>query len=125
MAHYAKIIDGVVVLVTVVNNAVITVDGIEDGTIGEEFCANLLGGEWVQTSYNTSGNIHKLGGVPFRKNYAGVGSTYDAVLNAFIAPKPHPSWVLDEETCWWGAPVARPATGQWVWDEATLGWVAL
>jgi len=124
MAHYAEIVDGLVVRVTVVKNDVITVGGIEDGTIGAAFCANLLGGEWVQTSYNTSGNVHKLGGVPFRKNYAGVGSTYDAARDAFISPKPYPSWVLDEATCWWGAPVPYPATGKWAWDEATLSWVA-
>ncbi len=114
MAHYAEIVDGLVVRVTVVNNAVITVNGVEDGTIGAAFCANLLGGEWVQTSYN--GNM--------RKNYAGIGYTYDAVRNAFIAPKSFASWVLDEATCRWEPPVARPATGQWVWDEATLSWVA-
>ena len=115
MAHYAEIVDGLVVRITVVNNAVITVDGIEDGAIGVAFCHNLLGGEWVQTSYN--GNM--------RKNYAGIGFTYDTARDAFIAPKPYASWVLDEATCLWGAPVPRPATGEWRWNEATLSWVAL
>ena len=125
MAHYAEIVDGLVVRVTVVNNAVITVNGVEDGTIGAAFCANLLGGEWLQTSYNTSGGIHNGGGIPLRYNYAGIGYTYDAVRNAFIAPKSFASWVLDEATCKWGAPVPYPATGMWQWDEATLSWVAL
>ena len=113
MAHYAEIVDGLVVRVTVVNNAVITVNGIEDGAIGAAFCVNLLGGEWVQTSYNNN----------IRYNYAGIGYTYDAVRDAFVAPKPYPSWVLDEATCRWGAPVAMPSEGIWVWDEATLSWV--
>jgi len=115
MAHYAEIIDGLVVRVTVVNNAVITVDGVEDGAIGAAFCHNLLGGEWVQTSYNNN----------IRFNYAGVGYTYDTARDAFISPQPWASWVLDEATCKWGAPVPYPATGRWVWDEATLSWVAL
>ena len=115
MAHYAEIVDGLVVRVTVVNNAVITVDGVEDGAIGAAFCHALLGGAWVQTSYN--GNI--------RKNYAGIGYTYDTARDAFIAPQPFASWVLDEATCQWGAPVPMPAEGgPWQWDEATLSWVA-
>ena len=114
MAHYAEIVDGLVVRVTVVNNAVITVDGIEDGAIGAAFCHKLLGGEWIQTSYN--GNM--------RKNYAGIGYTYDAVRDAFIAPKPFASWVLDEAVCRWVAPSAMPSEGgPWAWDETTLSWV--
>ena len=123
MAHYAEIIDGLVVRVLIVNNSVITVNGVENEAIGAEFCHNLFSGEWVQTSYNTLGGIHSSGGTPFRKNYAGIGFTYDTVRNAFIHPKPYASWVLDEATCWWGAPVPRPATGEWQWDEATLSWV--
>ena len=116
MAHYAEIVDGLVVRVTVVNNAVINVNGIEDGAIGAAFCANLLGGEWVQTSYN--GNM--------RFNYAGIGYTYDTVRDAFIAPQPYASWVLDEATCRWGAPVAMPSEGgPWAWDEDTESWVAV
>ena len=126
MAHYAEIVDGLVVRVTVVNNAVITVDGIEDGAIGAAFCANLLGGEWMQTSYNTYGGVHNSGGTPLRYNYAGIGYTYDTVRDAFIAPKPFASWVLDESTCRWEAPVPMPAEGgPWQWDEATLSWVAV
>ena len=126
MAHYAEIVDGLIVRVTVVNNAAITVNGVEDGAIGAAFCANLFGGEWVQTSYNTLGGVHDGGGTPLRKNYAGIGFTYDTVRDAFYSPKPYPSWVLNETTCQWEAPVPMPVPNnppQYVWDEATLGWV--
>ena len=116
MAHYAEIVDGLVVRVTVVNNAVITVDGVEDGAIGAAFCHALLGGAWVQTSYN--GNM--------RFNYACIGYTYDTVLDAFYAPKPYPSWILDETTCLWEAPVPMPVPNNppfYVWDEASESWV--
>ena len=125
MAHFAEIISGIVARVVVVSNADTASNGVEDGAIGAAFCANLLSGEWVQTSYNTFGGTHNSGGTPLRKNYAGVGYTYDTVRNAFIAPKPYPSWVLDEATCLWGAPIAKPSEGMWMWDEATLSWVAL
>ena len=116
MAHFAEIIDGIVARVVVVNNADTARNGVEDGAIGAAFCANLLGGTWVQTSYNNN----------IRYNYAGIGYAYDTVRNAFIAPKPYPSWVLDEATCWWVAPVPMPSEGGlWRWDEATLSWVAL
>ena len=116
MAHFAEIVDGIVKRVVVVNNADTTLNGVEDGAIGSAFCTNLLGGEWVQTSYN--GNM--------RFNYAGIGYTYDAVRDAFIAPKPFASWVLDEATCRWTAPVAKPsAGGPWQWDEATLSWITV
>ena len=124
MAHFAEIVDGIVKRVVVVNNADTTLNGVEDGAIGSAFCTNLLGGEWVQTSYNTSGGVHNGGGAPLRFNYAGIGYTYDTVRDAFIAPKPYPSWVLDEATCLWVAPVARPSEGgPWSWDEVTLSWV--
>ena len=116
MAHFAEIIDGIVARVIVVDNADTAQGGVEDGAIGAAFCHNLLGGEWVQTSYNNN----------IRYNYAGIGYTYDAVRDAFIAPKPYPSWILDETTCLWEAPVPMPVPNnppQYVWDEATLGWV--
>ena len=116
MAHFAEIIDGIVARVIVVNNADTAQGGVEDGAIGAAFCHNLLGGEWVQTSYN--GNM--------RKNYAGIGYTYDTERDAFIAPKPWASWVLDEATCRWTAPVTMPsAGGPWRWDEDTESWVAV
>ena len=114
MAHFAELINGIVARVIVVRNADTASNGVEDGAIGAAFCHNLLGGEWVQTSYNNN----------IRKNYAGIGYTYDAVRDAFIAPKPFASWMLDEETCRWGAPVPVPSEGLWVWDEATVSWVA-
>jgi hypothetical protein len=88
--------------------------GNESEVIGAKFCQDLLGGNWKQTSYN--GNM--------RKNYAGIGYTYDSTRNAFIAPKPFASWVLDEATCRWNAPVAYPTDDKiYSWDEATTSWV--
>ena len=116
MAHFAELIDGIVARVIVVSNADTASNGVEDGAIGAAFCHNLLGGEWVQTSYN--GNM--------RFNYAGIGYTYDTVRDAFIAPQPFASWVLDEATCWWVAPVPKQsAGGPWAWDEDTESWVAV
>ncbi|NDF50113.1 MAG: hypothetical protein EB116_08535 [Betaproteobacteria bacterium] len=76
-----------------------------------------------RTSYNTQGGVHTNGGTPFRKNYAGIGYTYDPQRDAFIPPKPYPSWVLNEDTCLWGAPVPMPTDGVYQWDEATTSWV--
>ena len=88
------------------------------------------GDVYKQTSYNTIGGVHALGGTPFRKNYAGLGYTYDAGRDAFIPPKPYNSWVLDENTCLWNAPVAMPSdVGQgdppkrYTWNEETINWV--
>jgi hypothetical protein len=109
MAHFAEIDGaGTVLRVLVVPN--------EQESRGDAFLRDdlKLGGVWRQTSYN--GNI--------RKNYAGVGHTYDSMRDAFIAPKPFASWLLDESTCQWQAPIARPTTGRWKWDEALGNWVA-
>jgi hypothetical protein len=77
-----------------------------------------------RTSYNTQGGVHTGGGTPFRKNYAGIGYTYDPQRDAFIPPKPYPSWVLNEDTCLWDAPVPMPSDGNmYQWDEATTSWV--
>jgi hypothetical protein len=112
MAHFAKVVDGVVTQVIVAE---------------PEFFQTFVDsspGEWIQTSYNTHGGEHKLGGTPLRKNYAGIGYTYDRVKDAFIPPKPFASWVLNEDTCLWDAPVAMPDDGKiYVWDEATTNWV--
>lgn len=115
MAHFAKIENGVVTQVIVVSNAdTSNADGVEKEYIGAAFCERLLGGDWKQTSYN--GKI--------RKNYAGIGFTFDEARNAFIPPKPYPSWVLVEETCHWTAPIAMPTDGKdYSWDEATQSWV--
>ena len=121
MAHFAKIEDGVVTQVIVVDNKdCADASGVENEYIGAAFCERLLGGTWKQTSYNGS----------IRKNYAGVGYAFDAERDAFIPPKPYNSWLLNEDTCLWEAPVAMPAdagTGEppkrYTWDEATTSWV--
>lgn len=92
---------------------------------GQDFLAIdlALGGRWIQTSYNTQGGVHLLGGTPLRKNYAGIGYTYDEVLDAFIPPKPYSSWVLNEDTCLWRSPVAQPNDGnRYSWNETNLTW---
>jgi hypothetical protein len=114
MAHFAKIENDVVVQVIVVDNKdTADASGVEKEYIGAAFCERLLGGTWKQTSYNAN----------FRKNYAGIGYTFDAVRDAFIPPKPYPSWVLNEDTCLWDAPVPMPQDGMYSWDEATTSWV--
>jgi hypothetical protein len=116
MAHFAEIDPNNAVLrvIVVANEELLDENGQESEAKGAEFCRNLLGGTWVQTSYNAN----------FRKNFAGVDYTYDSGRNAFIPPQPFPSWVLNEETCQWAAPVAHPNDGQtYYWDEATVSWV--
>lgn len=79
---------------------------------------------WVQTSYNTHGGVHALGGTPLRKNFAAIGFTYDPVRDAFIPPKPFASWTLNEDTYLWDCPVAYPKDGKrYTWDEATTNWI--
>jgi hypothetical protein len=109
MAHYAKVVNGSVTQVIVAE---------------AEFFDTFIDsspGEWIQTSYNTHAGQHTLGGTPLRKNYAGIGYTYNRELDAFIPPKPYASWVLDEETCLWNAPVARPE-GNYTWNEDEQSW---
>jgi len=115
MAHFAKIEDNLVTQVIVVDNSdILDGDGNESEALGVEICQNLLGGTWVQTSYN--GNI--------RKNYAGIGYTYDSTRDAFIDPSPYASWVLNETTCKYEAPIAYPSDGKhYKWDEETTSWV--
>ena len=128
MAHFAKLgVGNKVLRVTVVSNDVATTE-----RAGEEFLQNLHGSRdvWKQTSYNTFGGEHKLGGTPFRKNYAGIGFTYDETRDAFIEPKPYNSWTLDETTCLWEAPVSKPILTQeqldnnnyYAWNEETTSW---
>lgn len=114
MAHFAEIDDNNVVtrVIVVSNDDCGGGNYPESDPIGAAFCANLLGGTWKQTSYNNN----------FRKRYAGIGYTFDAELDAFIAPKPYPSWTLNEETADWEPPVARPEEGMWTWDEANQEW---
>jgi hypothetical protein len=111
MAHYAKVLEGLVIQVIVA-----------EPEFFDEF-VDTSAGEWIKTSYNTYGGVHALGGVPLRKNYATVGATYDLERDAFITPKPFPSWTLDEATCTWEAPVPCPVSGDTYWDEETTKWV--
>ena len=113
MSHFAKVENGVVTQVIVIEQ-----DVINTGLFGDPAL-------WVQTSYNTYGGKHPEGR-PLRKNYAGIGYIYDTVRDAFYAPRPYPSWTLDEETCFWKAPVAMPEPEEgksYRWDEDTLSWV--
>jgi len=117
MAHFAEINgQGIVERIVVVNNDVITdASGNEVEWIGVDFLHSLYGpSRWIQTSYNGK----------FRKNYAGIGYRYDADRDAFVAPKPFDSWLLDDETCLWYAPVSYPDDGkEYLWDEQSLQWV--
>ena len=127
MAHFAELENNIVIRVTVVDNKdILDENGQESEQKGIEFCTNLLGGTWKQTSYNTQAGQHTLGGTPFRKNYAGIGFTYDEARDAFISPKPYNSWLLNETTCNWIAPVDMPDDiKNYDWDEATTSWVKI
>ena len=111
MAHFAKVLDDKVTKVIVAE---------------QEFFDTFIDsspGEWIQTSYNTYGGVHANGGTPLRKNYAGIGFTYDRVKDAFIPPKPFASWTLNDETCLWQAPVPMPDDGKhYEWIESTTSW---
>mgnify|MGYP003153365252 CR=1 FL=1 len=125
MAHFAEINDSNIVLQVLVVNDKDTQDG--DGnemeSVGATYLHNLVGGTWKRTSYNTYIGVHQLGETPFRKNYAGTGYTYDTTRDAFIAPKPYPSWTLVEATCIWEAPVAYPDDDKlYNWNEETTSW---
>ena len=121
MAHFAKLGAGNIVLsVHVVSNDVATTE-----QAGIDFLNNLYNNRdvWKQTSYNTKAGVHLNGGTPFRKNYAGVGDTYDQSRDAFITPKPYNSWVLNETTCRWEAPIPYPDDGKiYLWNEETQQW---
>lgn len=115
MAHFAEIDENnIVKQVIVVNNNELLNNGVESEAKGIEFCQTLLGGRWIQTSYNGS----------IRKNFAAIGYTYDATRDAFIAPKPFNSWTLDEDTCRWQAPTPKPTVeGKfYYWSEDDLSW---
>jgi hypothetical protein len=122
MAHFAKLDE---------NNLVIFVTVGRDEDNGKEAELSARTGDvYKQTSYNTYGGVHTLGGTPFRKNYAGLGYTYDASRDAFIPPKPYASWVLNENTCLWSSSVPYPTDvgtaenpKRYSWDEATLAWI--
>jgi hypothetical protein len=125
MASFAKIgLNGKVIEVqSVVNEVLYDSNGIEQESIGIDFLTKLTGWAiWKQTSYNTHGGTHKLGATPFRKNHAGIGYVYDEDRDAFIPPKPFNSWILNETTCLWEAPVVRPDGRGYIWNELTLSW---
>ena len=117
MAHFAEVDENNIVL------RVLVVDDSQESN-GQEFLATTLGlgGTWIKTSYNTRAGVHNNGGTPLRKNYAGIGYTYDSGRDAFIPPKPYPSWVLNETSCVYEAPVAMPTDGLYTWNEETTSW---
>jgi hypothetical protein len=114
MGHFAKVVDGKVTQVIVAE---------------QEFFDTFVDtspGTWLRTSYNTIGGVHTQGGTPLRKNYAGIGYSYDATRDAFIPPQPYASWLLNEDTCQWDCPVAQPQDGKmYRWDEPTISWVEI
>ena len=111
MSHYAKVVDGKVIQVIVA-----------EADFFDTF-VDTSPGQWIQTSYNTHGNQHTQGGTPLRGNYAGIGYTYDALHDVFIAPQPFPSWTLSNTTWLWEAPTPMPTDGKpYVWDEPTRAW---
>ena len=128
MAHFAKIgINGKVIeIVTVNNNELLDANGNENEINGIHFLTQLTGWAiWKQTSFNTYGNVHSGGGTPLRKNYAGIGYIYDEDRDAFYAPRPYLSWVLNETTCLWEPPVAYPDADSdeiYSWNEETTSW---
>jgi hypothetical protein len=128
MASFAKLnSENIVITVeSVVNEVIKDSNGVEQEQIGIEFLRNLYkepNAIWKQTSYNTVNGVHLLGGTPFRKNHAGIGYTYDENRDAFISPKLYNSWILNENTCNWEAPVAYPNDGnRYMWNEATQNW---
>ena len=115
MSHFAQLDENNIVRQVLV----IEQDVIDTGLFGDPK-------SFVQTSYNTLGGVHRLGGTPLRKNYAGIGYTYDSVRDAFIPPKPFNSWVLNEDTCQWEPPVTYPTDGKiYEWNEKTLSWIEI
>jgi len=111
MGHYAKVENNIVTNVIVAD---------------EEFFDTFIDtspGNWIQTSYNTKGGVHLNGGTPLRKNFAGIGYTYDSEKDAFIPPQPYASWTLNDDTCLWESPVAMPDDGEiYKWNEETTTW---
>jgi len=131
MASFAKLNNNNIVerVESVVNEVLKDSNGIEQEAIGVQFLKNLYNEPeaiWKQTSYNTNAGVHSLGGIPFRKNHAGIGMTYDAQRDAFIRPKPYPSWILNEFTCNWDAPIPMPSDAsidrRYTWNEEILNW---
>lgn len=118
MAHYAFLDQN-----NIVTEVIVGKNEGEENINWEEHYGNFRGQVCKRTSYNTLGGVHNNGGTPYRKNYAGIGYTYDASRDAFIPPKPYPSWLLDESTCQWKAPMPMPEDGLYRWDEAAGEWI--
>ena len=119
MAHYAFLDTNNVVTEVIVGKD-------ESNYDWEAHYGQFRGQVCKRTSYNTHGGVHSSGGTPFRKNYAGIGYSYDPQRDAFIPPKPYPSWILDEASCLWRAPVAVPQDGkQYAWNEASTSWTEI
>ena len=115
MSHFAQIDENNIVTQVIV----IEQDVVDTGLFGDPT-------SWIQTSYNTSGGVHLLGGTPLRKNYAGIGYTYDSTRDAFIPPKPFNSWTLNESSCLWEAPTPMPTDDKmYSWDEETTSWIEI
>ena len=115
MAHFSEINDQNIVqrIIVVHNNELLNSDGVEQESLGISFCQSLFGGNWKQTSFNEN----------IRKNFAGIGFSYDSARDAFISPKPFNSWSLDEETCQWQAPIEMPDDGNaYIWNEEATSW---
>ena len=111
MAHFAKVNNGIV------ENVIVADSNFFDSFV------DTSPGKWIQTSYNTHAGVHSQGGTPLRKNFAGIGFTYDETRDAFIPPKPYPSWLLNDDTCQWEPPVAYPeGEGLYSWNEETQSW---
>jgi len=125
MAHFVEIdADNTVIRGLVVDdNDTKNENGDEDESVGAKYLSDGFGGTWKRTSYNTRSGVHTVGGTPYRKNYAGIGYTYDDTRDAFIPPKPYTSWTLNEDTCQWDAPTAMPDDGKFYhWNEDTTSW---
>jgi len=115
MAHFAQLDENNIVVQVIV--------GVDEPHDGEAIYFQTTGKVWKKTSYNTVSGVHSLGGTPLRKNYAGIGYTYDPDRDAFIAPQPYPSWVLNEQTCQWDSPVQYPSDDKkYGWNEQTISW---
>ena len=118
MAHYAFLDEN-----NIVTEVIVGKNEGEENINWEQQYGSFRGQLCKRTSYNTIGGVHKLGGTPFRKNYAGIGYTYDETRDAFIPPKPYNSWILNEDTCLWNSPVARPNdSNMYKWNEKILNW---
>jgi hypothetical protein len=125
MAHFAEldVLKRVIRVLALDDKDTQDKNGNEVESVGAKYLHDGFGGTWLRTSYNTGGGVHEAGGTPFRKNYAGIGFTYDTGRDAFIPPKPFDSWVLNEDTCQYDPPVECPDDGnRYIWNEDTTSW---